>query len=292
MNKEDDIKLLCLYHNKALINTDRPFLFNIQCGASEMDAHLPMQGDDVGDNISSRNRYWSEITGLYWAWKHMEKVPYVGLCSYRRFFNFRQDAGKPIAILDIAQGQKFVDNYTLPAASEIFRDADIVAPVPYTYAYSIARVCSMNYNDEDFAVLQRVVEEKYPDYMDAYRNHLYENNKMIGHNMFIMNWDTFTRYCSWVFDILLEVERRIDPTHYPVHQVRVFGYMHEILLEVFIKKNKLRVKQSQILWVDPNAKKTHFNSFFYRAAANIVYRISRILQPNYQHLAKKKLHQA
>jgi len=292
MNKEDDIKLLCFYHNKALINTDREFLINVQCGRSEMTSHLPMLGDDTGDNISSRNAYWSEITGLYWAWKHIEKVPYVGLCSYRRFFNFRFDSAKPIEILDVPRGQQFVDGYTLPTAQALFGDADIITPVPYTYAYSIARVCSMNYNDRDFDILQRVVEEKYPDYLAAYRDHMYENNKMIGHNMFIMSWDNFTRYCDWVFDILLEVERRIDPTKYPIHQIRVFGYMHEILLEVFIKKHNMRAKQSQILWVDPSAQKTHFNSLYYRTAANAYYRFTRATQPNYEHLAKNKLHQS
>ncbi|VVE54534.1 hypothetical protein PIN31009_04894 [Pandoraea iniqua] len=290
MNKEEEIKLLCLYHNKALINTERDFLFNIQCGRSAMDSHLPMSGDDVGDNISSRNQFWSEITGIYWAWKHLPKVPYIGVCSYRRFFNFDFGSSKPIEIISLPEGQKFIDNYTLPSAHELFKDADIITPVPYTYAYSIARVCSMNYNDADFEILESVVGEKYPDYMDSYRDHMYENNKMIGHNMFIMSWENFTRYCEWVFDILLEVERRIDPTNYPIHQIRVFGYMHELLLEIYIKKNKLRTKTSPLLWVESTVKKTHFNSLRYRIAANVYYMLDRAIHRNYQHRAKKKLH--
>ena len=48
-------------------------------------------GDDTGDNISEKNRYYCEISAIYWAWKNYEKLgtpDYIGLSQYRRFFCF------------------------------------------------------------------------------------------------------------------------------------------------------------------------------------------------------------
>jgi len=50
-------------------------------------------GDDSGQNISARNPYYSELTGIYWAWKNTRQ-DVVGSCHYRRFFT-----AKPCPIL-------------------------------------------------------------------------------------------------------------------------------------------------------------------------------------------------
>ena len=47
---------------------------------------LGYQGDDAGDNISEKNPYYCELTGLYWAWKNLD-ADYIGLAHYRRHFD-------------------------------------------------------------------------------------------------------------------------------------------------------------------------------------------------------------
>jgi hypothetical protein len=62
--------------------------------------------------------------------------------------------------------------------------------------------------------------------------------------------------------------------------------MHELLLEVFILKNNLRAKRSQLLWVN-DAKKCHFNSKLYRSSARVFYGLSKMRGEKYSHLVRK-----
>ena len=50
--------------------------------------------DNSGENISSKNRLYSECSAFYWAWKNFEQIgnpEYIGLMHYRRHFIFNED---------------------------------------------------------------------------------------------------------------------------------------------------------------------------------------------------------
>ncbi len=50
----------------------------------EMD--LGFEGDNTGDNISEKNRMYSEWSVIYWIWKNCKDAEYIGLNHYRRYF--------------------------------------------------------------------------------------------------------------------------------------------------------------------------------------------------------------
>jgi hypothetical protein len=68
--------------------------------------------------------------------------------------------------------------------------------------------------------------------------------------MFITRREIFDDYCKWLFSILEEVEKSVHIRDYSVGQARLFGFMGERLLPVYVKKNKLRTKHYPILFIN------------------------------------------
>ena len=86
------IKIIVATHKKAKMPTQNSYL-PIQVGAS-INPDLGYTKDNTGENISNKNPYYSELTGLYWAWKNLDS-DYIGLVHYRRYFALR----KPIFLV-------------------------------------------------------------------------------------------------------------------------------------------------------------------------------------------------
>ena len=59
--------------------------------------------------------------------------------------------------------------------------------------------------------------------------------------MLVTKKEVFDRYCEWLFDILFEAEKRIDISEYNPYQKRIYGFLAERLLIVWIHYNKIKV---------------------------------------------------
>ena len=69
-------------------------------------------------------------------------------------------------------------------------------------------------------------------------------------NMLICRKEVFDAYSSWLFDILFELEKRIDISGYNQYQSRIFGFISERIMRVWFIKNKMRIKELPIINTD------------------------------------------
>lgn len=59
-------------------------------------------------------------------------------------------------------------------------------------------------------------------------------------NMFVMKKSLFDEYCTWLFDILFELEKRTDLSGYDSYEARLFGFMSERLFNVWLERQNLK----------------------------------------------------
>ena len=204
-------------------------------------ADLGYVGDNTGDNISSKNTNYCELTGLYWAWKNL-KCDYIGLCHYRRYFAHTVSGSdmekKKLAILQRTDYEKLLKQY------------DVILPKQRNYFIETVRSQYEHaHNKNDLALTEQIVAELYPEYSEAFCK-VMGGTKLHIFNMFVMKKEKFDEYCQWLFTILFELEKRIDISSYSQYEARVFGFLSERLLNVWLEKQKLKVKGIDVVFLE------------------------------------------
>ena len=223
-----DIKVLVATHKEYWMPNDKVYL-PIQLGRA-INPDLPYMGDDTGDNISTKQPYYSELTAIYWAWKNV-KADYIGINHYRRYFS-----NEHFHFFGEADKSKL---FTYADFDKALQKAPVLLPKERNYYISSRYEQYKNaHNINDLEICREVIQQKCPEYLSSFDIAL---SKTHGHilNMFVMRYDIFCSYCEWIFNVLFEIEKRIDIEGYDIYQKRVCGYLAERLLDVWLLKNKI-----------------------------------------------------
>lgn len=231
-----DIKIIVATHKQYWMPDD-PMYLPVHVGAAGKES-IGYQRDDEGDNISSKNPNYCELTGLYWAWKNL-KADYIGLAHYRRHYsNGKRFGDKKEKVINSAEMEKKLNG------------TDILLPTPRNYWIET------NYSQYahahhaiDLDTTRDILKEKYPQYIAAWDSGM---KKTTGHrfNMFVMKKELFDQYCEWLFDVLFELENRLDISTYNKNDSRVFGFVSERLLDVWIETNNYTYKDTSYVFME------------------------------------------
>jgi len=229
-----NIKVIVATHKKYNMPKDSLYV-PVHVGAEGKD-DIGYTKDNTGDNISLKNPYFCELTGLYWAWKNLD-AEYIGLSHYRRHF-----ASKKINKKDLVNSV-----LTLKEADSIFDDTDII--LPKFRNYYIEDLYSHYKNTlyvEPLDITGKIIEEKYPEYSKEFEL-LKKRKKAHMFNMFIMKKDKLNEYCEWLFDILFELEKRVDNSSYDNFHARFYGRVSELLLDVWMNTKGYSYKEVKVM---------------------------------------------
>lgn len=186
-------------------------------------------GDNTGDNISDLNCYYGELTGVYWLWMNRTIPGNVGICHYRRFFiNDNQE------LLSEPDFEKLLSEYDIITSKAMYCDKD-----NYRDYYAAA------HNVFDLDMEGEVIKEIYPDYYDAFKTVMAGKKHYFG-NLMVTSSELFDEYCEWLFNIFAVLGDRIDVSSYDEYHRRIFGFLSEQLLLVWVTAKGLKVYESRI----------------------------------------------
>ncbi len=187
--------------------------------------------DDIDDNISDKNPGYCELTGLYWAWKNLKDADVVGLVHYRRYFT-----AKSAVFLHGHEPLRCV--LTEGELNDLLLQYDIL--VPKKRVYAIETLYSHYAHTFDAYQLDKtlpIVHEKYPEYVPFVKK-AFGQRWGYMFNMMIMERKDLEDYCSFLFDILFELEDQLTRDGYmdglSDFEARLFGRISEILFTAWV----------------------------------------------------------
>ncbi len=245
-----NIALYTCYHRPShMISGD--IVVPMQVGAVCAEQKLPMLQDSEGENISAKNPCFSELTATYWIWKNAT-ADVVGLFHYRRYLNLRTQLRKALI-----PDENLLESHgiTRERILWILERYDAILPCPVlSKGKSIRSHYAERHIGSDLELCLQILAEKYP-HMAEPAQEVVDNPLSLGYfaNIIICRKPLFDEYAAWLFDILFELEERIQPqvAQRDEYQQRVYGFLAERLMNVFIahkvRADGLRVCEMPIL---------------------------------------------
>jgi lipopolysaccharide biosynthesis glycosyltransferase/glycosyltransferase involved in cell wall biosynthesis len=262
---EQDVRILVTAHKRVSI-PDSLILQPVQVGPSnKADRFVDYLHDDEGENISSLNPMYCELTTQYWAWKNV-KSDYVGFCHYRRYFNFTDTFYEENAYgevmdgsIDAAAAKKYglddetikrcVDGYdVITTGFHDLREFPGEAGTPREQYKAAERL-----HFRDIEAVAQIVKEMHPDYAADVDNFL-DGHLSCFCNMYIMRRQIFSAYCEWLFPILERFCAQADMSHYSKEALRTPGHLAERLFNIYYK----HAMRTNACWKTKQLQCVHF----------------------------------
>lgn len=214
----------------------------VQVGAALHEKIEGFDSDSKGDNISELNPYFSELTALYYIWKNVD-ADYKGIVHYRRYFGrksfhnrFKSASFDEIISSNEVQGILQKSDAILPKCRNYYIESN---KSHYAHAHNV----------DDLVTIRKIIESDYPRYLPSF-DAVMNRTKAHMFNMFVMKRTYFDEYSEWLFDILFKAQQMIDIKNYSIQEARVFGFLSELLLDVWLGVHPLNTTELPVLYLE------------------------------------------
>lgn len=245
MDHSPNIRIFISAHKESEFPTQSQIFQPVHVGSALTNTSIAGTiRDDSGDNISSLNPSFCELTAQYWAWKNAE-AEYYGFCHYRRYFDFsttlhkENDYGE---IIDSYINERTISEYALEDTAIInsVHGWDVMT-TPLNSVKKMGGFSNLkeHWNADshlllsDLKAMYDILLSQHPEYRED-ADAVLNGFQAAFCNMFIMRKDIFHAYCEWLFPLLFEFSKRIDMTNADEQRMRTAGHLSERLLNIFI----------------------------------------------------------
>ena len=263
MNK---IKIFTIHHKKDVgLPVFIKYFTPIQVGAEVSQFDLGILKDNIGQNISNKNKNYAELTANYSLFRN-DDFEYIGFMHYRRIFTnqnlyFYLTKNKLIFLFRKLSGYFFKKNLSLRqdhsfniskisflnikselllkfVNNKIDKNIDVVLPLKHHFAYiNFKEQFCLNHSRIHFELFNDIIIQNYPR-LARFVTKVNNSNYMYPYNMFIMKKVHSDEYHEMLFDVLFKLEKLIDINLFKNYQSRIFGFLAERFFNYYIAFKK------------------------------------------------------
>ena len=178
--------------------------------------------DNTGENISEKNPNYCELTAQYWAWKN-RKADVKGLVHYRRLFS------KGKRMLGASLEKKYENVLDEKTLVDVMKKHDAILPKKRNYYIeTLWSHYEHSHKIEGLEETRKVIAEKYPDYL--------------------MKFDeVMKRRSAHMFNMIIAKDKVFSG--YSVSEARIFGYISELLMDVWIEQNQIDYVELPVMFM-------------------------------------------
>ncbi|MBR0513656.1 MAG: DUF4422 domain-containing protein [Clostridia bacterium] len=210
-----------------------PMYVPMVAGAAVFDTKYPENYvlDNTGDNISEKNRPYSEFTATYWIWKNAQ-CDTVGINHYRRYFI---RGGWMAYFLSLASG-KFFQKKRLRGidVDRIFsKGINCILPKKqFRLFHTMQEEFEIYHSKTLLEDTEAIIRETQPQYLKTYRQVMDGYENYLKCNCILPKY-LYDKYCEWMFGIFSELEKKGYGKTF-----REFAFLGERLMNVWFEFHK------------------------------------------------------
>lgn len=232
------------------INDDFPPVYKLLLVGAKtyLGSNIYSYRDDMTlDNISDMNKYYCELSGVYYVWKNgVNDVDKIGFTHYRRFFVLDKLYMRKTRLLPETEITKILQQYK------------IILPKKLYLKKTIEESANIAPNKDDLVEIRKAIQNVCEEYLTDYDWYLSQKGTYLL-NMFITNGKIFNDYCEWLFPILGYLEKQYNLLTMQGCKERFLGFFGERLLNVWVHHNiinddiyELNVFNNEKSWLRQN----------------------------------------
>ncbi len=228
------------------------YVIPVHGGKQVSKSNLPFAiGDNEGDNISSLNPFFCELTVMYAIWKNkLNRQPYWGLCHYRRYFclqiHWTRVKKKDIYYLpstDDAFNKIFSGAFERFVQKQLKENTIILCrPFYINGGLTVKQHYVKEHDLEGWEAMERAIEELFPDYVSSL-NAISIQTHFFCYNMMIAHEDVWNGYLEWLFKICFHIYEHYTFPENDAYQARMIGFLAERLHNIYFHHHQNRFEK-------------------------------------------------